>query len=152
MHITIAAIGKAKRGAAFELFETYRTRLPWQITVKELEEKKPLSMEKRMESEAQLLLGACNGADAIIALDERGKELSSPEFAEKFRHWQDGGARHIAFVIGGQDGLHASIRKRADLVLCFGRLTWPHMLVRPLLAEQLYRAYTILTGHPYHRE
>lgn len=152
MKITIATIGKAKADAASELFATYAKRLPWSVTVKELDEKKPLPTEARKEREAELLLEAARGADRIIALDERGKELSSAQFAGEIKKWQDQGCSHLAFLIGGQDGLHDSIRKAAHLTLCLGRMTWPHMLVRPLLAEQLYRAHTILTNHPYHRE
>jgi 23S rRNA (pseudouridine1915-N3)-methyltransferase len=153
MHITLAAIGKAKGNTLYnQLFEQYIKRLPWQVTVRELEEKKPLPTEQRKEREAELLLNACADAHRIVALDERGKDLTSPAFAKKIGDWQQGGDSHFAFVIGGQDGLHHSIRERADLILSFGKLTWPHMLVRPLLAEQLYRAFTILTNHPYHRE
>lgn len=153
MHITLATIGKAKGNTLYsQLFDEYIKRLPWTVTLRELEEKKPLPIEQRKLREAELLLAACADAHRIIALDERGKDMSSTSFAEKIGNWQQEGSSHFAFIIGGQDGLHASIRQRADLVLSFGKLTWPHMLVRPLLAEQLYRVYTILTNHPYHRE
>lgn len=153
MHITLAAIGKSRSGTpAAQLFEEYRKRLPWTLTVKEMEEKKPLPTAQRMAREAELLLSACEGVDRIIALDERGKALSSPELAQQIGDWQQEGYSKVAFLIGGQDGLDPELRKKAHLVLCLGRLTWPHMLVRPLLAEQLYRAHTILTNHPYHRE
>lgn len=153
MHVTLAVIGKAKASAlTSQLFDEYIKRLPWTVTVRELEEKKPLPVEQRKQREAELLLDACAGANRLIALDERGKDLTSPALAQKIGDWQQGGDSHFAFVIGGQDGLDASIRQKADLVLGFGKLTWPHMLVRPLLAEQLYRVHTILTNHPYHRE
>lgn len=153
MHITIAAIGKAKANSLYSrLFDEYAKRLPWTVQLRELEEKKPLPVEQRKEREAELLLDACAGAHRLIALDERGKDMTSPEFARRIGEWQQGGDSRLAFVIGGQDGLHPSIRHKADLVLGLGKLTWPHMLVRPLLAEQLYRAFTILTNHPYHRE
>lgn len=153
MQVILAAIGKIKSGSpAALLFDEYKKRLPWTLTVKELDEKKPLPSAQRMQREAELLLAACEGVDRIIALDERGKELSSPEFAKQIGDWQQEGMSKLAFVIGGQDGLSPELRKKAHLVLCFGKLTWPHMLVRPLLAEQLYRAHTILTNHPYHRE
>lgn len=153
MQVILAAIGKIKSGSpAAQLFDEYKKRLPYTLTVKELDEKKPLPSAQRMEREAELLLAACEGADRIIALDERGKELSSPQFAKQIGEWQQEGMSKLAFVIGGQDGLSPEIRKKAHLVLCFGKLTWPHMLVRPLLVEQLYRAHTILTNHPYHRE
>lgn len=153
MQITLAAIGKAKSGSpADQLFQEYKKRLPWTLTVKEMDEKKPLPISQRIAREAELLLAACDGADRIIALDERGKEFSSPQFAKVIGDWQQEGYKHIAFLIGGQDGLSPEIRAKAHLTLCLGRLTWPHMLVRPLLAEQLYRTHTILTNHPYHRE
>ncbi|MCH2547523.1 MAG: 23S rRNA (pseudouridine(1915)-N(3))-methyltransferase RlmH [Alphaproteobacteria bacterium] len=153
MHITLAVIGKAKSNAlSTQLFDEYIKRLPWTITVSELEEKKPLPNELRKQREADLLLGACTDTHRIIALDERGKDITSIQLAQKIGDWQQNGDSKFTFIIGGQDGLHPSIRQRADLVLSFGKLTWPHMLVRPLLAEQLYRVYTILTNHPYHRD
>ena len=153
MHITIAAIGKAKgNSASSELLAEYIKRLPWTVSIKELDEKRPLPTDQRKTREAELLLGAASDAERIIALDERGKELSSQQFARQIESWQQDGVSKLAFLIGGQDGLADSIRQKAHLTLSFGRMTWPHMLVRPLLAEQLYRAHTILTGHPYHRE
>lgn len=152
MHITLATIGKSKQNTPYsQLFEEYARRLPWTVNLRELEERKPLPTEQRKEREATLLLDACANAQRIVALDERGKDLTSTAFAGVLGQWQQEGDTRIAFIIGGQDGLHPSIRQRADLLLSFGKLTWPHMLVRPLLAEQLYRAYTILTNHPYHR-
>lgn len=152
MQITLAAIGRAKRSPTTDLFEQYCTRLAWPLNLKELEEKKPLPTEQLMAREAELLLDACKGADRLIALDERGKALSSPAFAQQIERWQLDGSSHIAFVIGGAAGLHPSVRKRADALISFGAMTWPHMLVRALLAEQLYRAHSILTHHPYHKE
>ena len=87
----------------------------------------------------------------IVVLDERGKNETSEEFAARLGHWRDDSARAVAFLIGGADGLDDVVRDRAEAALSFGRLTWPHMLVRALLAEQLYRAHSILSGHPYHR-
>jgi len=153
VQITIAAIGRQKsQSPSTQLFDEYVKRLPWHITLKELEEKKPLPAEQRKIREAELLLAAAKDAHKIIALDERGRDMTSPELAAKLGSWMQEGDSHFAFLIGGQDGLSPDIRKAAHLTLSFGKLTWPHMLVRPLLAEQLYRAYTILTNHPYHRE
>lgn len=152
MHITIAAIGKAKSDTPYtQLYDEYVKRLPWTVALRELEEKKPLPTDRRKAREAELLLNACADAHRIIALDERGKDTTSPALAQRIGDWQQSGDSRIACIIGGQDGLDASVRDRADLVLSFGKLTWPHMLVRPLLAEQLYRVYTILAHHPYHR-
>ena len=102
--------------------------------------------------EAELLLGALPERESrIVALDERGKMLSSIEFAGLIGDWRDRGTSEIAFLIGGADGLEPAVTARADLVLSLGRMTWPHLLVRGLLAEQLYRAQQILANHPYHR-
>lgn len=153
MHVTIAAIGRAKGNSLHtRLYDEYVKRLPWTVNLRELEEKKPLPVEQRKTREAELLLDACTDCHRIIALDERGKDLSSTALAQKIGDWQQDGASRLGIIIGGQDGLDATVRGRADLVLSFGRLTWPHMLVRPLLAEQLYRVHTLLTNHPYHRE
>ncbi len=152
MNILIAAIGKLKSGHEHALYEYYTGRIPWKITCKEYELKKQMDDARRKEKEAQLLLAACADAAHVIALDERGAQMTSPAFASHLRKIRDGGARKIAFIIGGADGLHESILERAHQSLSFGRVTWPHLLMRGLLAEQLYRAHAILNGHPYHRE
>ncbi len=87
----------------------------------------------------------------MIVLDERGDSLTSTQFAQQLQRWRDDGVAELAFLIGGANGLNAEVRKSAQLVLSFGRVTWPHFLMRALLAEQLYRAQQILDGHPYHR-
>lgn len=102
-------------------------------------------------SEVEALMTALPGEGRIVALDERGRDLGSAEIAATLGRWRDDGERLATFVIGGADGLDAAVLARADLRLAFGRATWPHMLVRAMLAEQLYRAGTILSGHPYHR-
>lgn len=104
-----------------------------------------------MQAEAELLARAVPAGAMLVALDERGKTLSSPEFAAELARWRDAGQQDVAFVIGGADGLAPSLRARANLSISFGRMVWPHMLVRVMLAEQLYRAATILAGGPYHR-
>ena len=104
-----------------------------------------------MSAEAPLLARAIPEGAALVVLDERGQMLSSPEFARKIAGWRDQ-ARDVAFVIGGADGIDPSLRDRADLAISLGRMVWPHMLVRVMLAEQIYRATTILAGSPYHRE
>lgn len=152
MQITLAAIGKSKgRSLHHLLFEDYAKRLPWKIEVKEFEEKRPLSVETRKEREAEFLLNATAQCHRRIALDERGKNLTSPELAQHICQWQEQGCSHLGILIGGQDGLSPIVHSKADMLLSLGKLTWPHMLVRPLIAEQLYRCYTIQTGHPYHR-
>lgn len=152
VRITIAAIGKtAARSPENALFQEYAKRLPWKLELKEHELKKQLSPHDRKAQEAALLLESTKQAQRLVALDERGETLGSEEFARTLARWQQQGASHIGFVIGGSDGLDESARSKASLVLSFGRLTWPHMLARAMLAEQLYRAHTLISGHPYHR-
>jgi 23S rRNA (pseudouridine1915-N3)-methyltransferase len=151
VNIVVAAIGKAKPGPEKDLFAAYAARLPWRIDLKEIEIKKEMAVDARRSREGEALLAAIPEGARIIALDERGKAETSEVFAKRLGRWRDDGVRCVAFVIGGADGLDDALRKRADAVLSFGALTWPHMLVRALLAEQVYRAHTILTGHPYHR-
>ncbi|MDE3016739.1 MAG: 23S rRNA (pseudouridine(1915)-N(3))-methyltransferase RlmH [Pseudomonadota bacterium] len=151
MKIFIAAIGKAKPSPERQLYDDYIRRLPWKAVCREFDAKlqDPL---KRKSKEGGLLLGACQGYDKIIALDEGGKTFSSREFSETLGHWQRQGNSSFAFIIGGADGLSPEALRKAHLVWSFGRVTWPHMLVRALLAEQLYRAHSVLSGHPYHRD
>ena len=104
-----------------------------------------------METEADLLLRAVPSGALLVTMDERGKVMSSPEFAAQLARWRDEGRQDVAFVIGGADGIAPSLRDRAAFSISFGRMVWPHMLVRVMLAEQLYRAATILSGGPYHR-
>jgi len=151
MRITIAAVGKAKAGAEVDLLNHYIARLKWPVTLHEIDSKASLPAAKRREYEAQGLLAKCAGAHRLIALDERGRSLSSADFARQIANWQTHGHSHLAFIIGGADGLSDGLRQRADWLLALGPMTWPHMLVRALLAEQLYRAHSVLSGHPYHR-
>ena len=102
--------------------------------------------------EAALLRKAVAGANPLIVLDERGRTLSSREFADYLATWRDQGRREIAFAVGGADGIDPALLEEADLVLSFGKMVWPHMLARVMLAEQLYRAASILSGSPYHRD
>ena len=97
------------------------------------------------------MLAALPQGARVIALDETGRNLSSARFAEQIGRWRDAGGQDLAIVIGGAEGLAPALRDKADLVLALGTMTWPHLLVRGMIAEQLYRAQTILAGHPYHR-
>lgn len=151
MRILVAAIGRAKAGPHLELERFYAGRLAWKVTLLELEEKKRLPVPELREREGALLLERVPPGGAMVALDERGVSMSSAKFAEKLGAWERDG-REIAFVIGGADGHAEAVRERADLLLSFGAMTWPHLLVRGMLFEQLYRAQQILAGHPYHRE
>lgn len=152
MRATLLAVGRLKAGPLHDLFETFRGRLSFPLTVKEIEEKRPLPAAELKRREGELLLSALPTAAKVVALDERGKALTSAQFAARLAEWVDGGDNEIAFVIGSAEGLHDEVRRRADLVLALGAMTWPHLLVRVLLAEQLFRAQSIWRGHPYHRD
>ncbi|MGP3696997.1 23S rRNA (pseudouridine(1915)-N(3))-methyltransferase RlmH [Rhodobacter sp. NSM] len=154
MKLQLCAVGRLRSGPERDLVEDYLGRfertgkplgLPG-VQLVELEDRKGGGME----AEAELILKAVGPGAALAVLDERGRTLSSPEFAEQIARWRDAG-RDVALVIGGADGLAPRLRERADLAISFGKMVWPHMLVRVMLAEQLYRAATILAGSPYHR-
>ena len=151
MRLTIVCVGRAKGGPETELFERYVGRLPWSVAVAEVEERRKLPPPRRIEREAELLIGAVPAGALIVTLDEAGRAFTSPAFAKQIDRWRQDGVRDVAFLIGGADGLEDRLRRRADLILALSAMTLPHLLVRPVLAEQLYRAYTILTGHPYHK-
>ena len=148
-------MGRLRAGPERDLVDDYYTRLDrtgralglGPVSELEVEDKKNLGMA----AEAVLLERAIPAGALIATLDERGRVLSSPEFAEQLAAWRDGGRQDVAFVIGGADGIDPSLRAKAGFSLSFGRMVWPHMLVRVMLAEQLYRAATILGGGPYHR-
>jgi len=152
MRIVIAAVGKFRREPERDLYDTYIKRLSWPVALKEVEERDPLPAPQRKASEGRKLLAALPEGATLIALDEGGKSLTSTAFSKRIGDWRDDGVAELAFVIGGADGLDAAVLARAQLTLSLGALTWPHMMVRAMLAEQLYRASTILAGHPYHRE
>jgi len=151
MKLLFAAIGKAKASPEQQLTLDYTKRLPWKVECREFDVKLQDGVERK-EREGELLLSACKTYEKIIALDESGKLLSSREFAKTLGNWQQQGSSSFAFIIGGSDGLSGNVLKKAHLAWSLGRVTWPHMLVRSLLAEQLYRAYSILNNHPYHRD
>jgi 23S rRNA (pseudouridine1915-N3)-methyltransferase len=154
MKITVACIGRAgraKHDAAQSLIDSYRERLPWPVTIREVEDRKQGgSVTERKAREAELLLAAVPKGAVLVAMDERGKSLSSRQFAEILEKWRDGGEQDVAFLIGGADGLDPALTARARLTL--SAMTWPHLLARVMLLEQLYRAWSLQTGHPYHRD
>jgi 23S rRNA (pseudouridine1915-N3)-methyltransferase len=149
MRMTVAAVGRVRDGPIADLIRDYTRRLPWDVTFREVTEGRDASRRKSVEAEA--LLAAVPEGAALVALDEQGKAMTSGDFAAWLGERRDNGQRDIAFLIGGADGLDDSIVDRAGLKLSLGRMTWPHLMARLLLVEQLYRAHTILTGHPYHR-
>ncbi|MFN4309676.1 MAG: 23S rRNA (pseudouridine(1915)-N(3))-methyltransferase RlmH [Ferrovibrio sp.] len=156
MRITVACIGRAgraKHDAAQSLIESYRERLPWPVTIREVEDRKQGgSVAERKAREADLLLAAVPKGAVLVALDERGKGLSSRQFAEILEKWRDAGEQEVAFLIGGADGLDPALTARARLTLSLSAMTWPHLLARVMLLEQLYRAWSLQAGHPYHRD
>jgi 23S rRNA (pseudouridine1915-N3)-methyltransferase len=151
MRITIAAVGRLRDATLRAPYDDYAGRLAWPVALKEVEEKRKLSGPERMASESRLLAEALPDKAVVVALDPRGKTLTSEEFAAQLGRFQDDGVADLGFVIGGADGLAPEWRRNARLVLSLGAMTWPHMLVRVMLAEQLFRAQSILNGHPYHR-
>lgn len=151
MKLWLAAVGRAKPGPELDLFQQYARRLTPPLTLREVEEKRPLPVPERKAREAELLLAAIPPAALVVALDERGKSPGSEDFARQMGRWRDDGVADVAFLIGGADGHGDAVRSRASLLLSFGAMTWPHMLVRAMVAEQLWRAQAILSGHPYHR-
>jgi len=121
-------------------------------TITELEEKRRLSPAELKAREAELILTAVPGGGRLVALNQRGAEWSSRELADRLRKWRDSGVADLAFAIGGAEGLGPAVIDRADQVLSLGAMTWPHLLCRCMLLEQLYRAQQIHAGHPYHRD
>ena len=149
MRLVVAAVGRARDDPAQELFESYRRRLPWPVELREVRAGGGGTSGREREA-AALLRGLPEGA-CVVALDGTGKALTSEAFAARLARIRDDGIAAVAFVIGGADGHGAPVLARADMVLSLGPMTWPHLLVRAMLAEQLWRAASILSGHPYHR-
>lgn len=155
MEFFILSVGKWKTSPEKSLFESYLRRMPWQIQLVELDSRERDDRQRQMQEEAQRLREACKqlAVRKMVVLDERGKDLSSRDFAVTLRRWQDEQAvRKVAVIIGGHAGVAAELRAESDLCMSLGKMTWPHLLVRALVAEQLYRSYCILTNHPYHRD
>ncbi len=151
MRITIAAVGRLRSGPMQDLLSEYLRRLTWPHEVKEVEEKRQMPPGALKRREGELLLQTLPKQAVILALDGRGKSLTSEGFARLIQDYRDAGTGDLAFVIGGAEGLSDEVRAAAERSLAFGAMTWPHLLVRVMLAEQLYRAQSILAGHPYHR-
>ena len=146
MKITILAIGKCKKNSPeAAIIAEYIKRSGWDIIIKEKD-------NSTQEDETKFLQSSIPQGSKIIVLDERGENLKSTEFAHKIENWLNNGTSEICFLIGGADGHLQSTRELADLLLSFGKLTLPHMLMRAVLCEQIYRIQTIINGHPYHRE
>jgi 23S rRNA (pseudouridine1915-N3)-methyltransferase len=151
MQVIVAAIGRDRAGPTRDLFDDYCRRSPWPTRLVEIAPRSSQPIERRLREEGERLLQAVPTGAVLVALDEAGRQLDSAGLARRIARWQDQAHGTLAFVIGGPDGLARSVLDRAEATLAFGRMTWPHRLVRVMLAEQLYRASTILSGHPYHR-
>jgi len=155
MKVTLCVVGRLRAGPEADLIDDYLTRFNrtgralglGPVDVREVEDRKGGGMA----AEGALLRKAIPNGAAVIALDERGKIKTSPEFANDLARWRDDGRSDLAFIIGGADGIDPALRGDCDAALSFGKMVWPHMLVRVMLSEQLYRAASILAGAPYHR-
>lgn len=139
MLLHIVARGRIGRGAEAELVDRYLKRVGWPVRITEL-------------PDTGGRIPAIDPGTRIVMLDEKGRDLSSVELAGTLGRWRDDGVREARFMIGAADGFDDEQRAQADLLIAFGRLTWPHMMARAMLAEQLWRSVSILSGHPYHRE
>jgi 23S rRNA (pseudouridine1915-N3)-methyltransferase len=159
MRIIVAAIGRLKRGPETELSERYAKRATQtgrslglrDIEIVEIRESRASEAGKRMIEESIALANVVPQDAVVVLLDSRGENLDSASLAAQFAQWRSNNRPAAVFMIGGADGLAPSLRDKAELRLSFGAATWPHQLVRVMLLEQIYRATTILSGHPYHR-
>lgn len=155
MRVQICAVGRLRQGPERDLYDDYLTRFDRTGRALALGPAQMIEVEDKkgggMAAEAALLRRAVPDGALICSLDERGRVMSSPQFADMLAGWRDQGRQDVAFVIGGADGIDPALRADADASLSFGAMVWPHMLVRVMLAEQLYRAASILSAGPYHR-
>ena len=145
MKITLGVIGKCKTNTPEgEIIKRYQERMKWSLNIKEKD-------NSTQEDEAKFLQSCIANNAKVVVLDERGKNMTSPEFANIIDNWMTQGTSEICFLIGGADGHLEETRQKADLILSFDKLTLPHILMRAVLCEQIYRAETIINNHPYHR-
>ena len=159
MRIVVIAVGRLKQGPERELAERYATRFDDAgrklgfrgLDVREIAESRARDAAARMTEEAAAISAAIPENSVLVALDERGENIDSAAFARRLGQWRDQAVSQAIFAIGGADGLSPELRGKAKLTVAFGAATWPHQMVRVMLLEQLYRAATILAGHPYHR-
>ena len=155
MRVHICAVGRLRAGPEKNLIEDYLKRFDRTGRSLGLGPARVIEVEDRKgggpEAEAALLRRAIPDGAVLCVLDERGRVENSPEFAARLAGWRDAGRGDVALVIGGADGVAPELREQADFLLSFGAMVWPHMLVRVMLAEQVYRAASILAGAPYHR-
>ncbi|MGD9924881.1 MAG: 23S rRNA (pseudouridine(1915)-N(3))-methyltransferase RlmH [Pseudorhodoplanes sp.] len=160
MRVLVLAVGRMKKGAEADIADRYLKRAVQagraigirSIEIVEIRESRAPDAERRKLEESIALANVIPEGAALVLLDERGEGLGSAAFADQIGRWRDAGQEFAVFVIGGADGLSDTLREKVRMTLGFGQATWPHQLVRIMLLEQLYRAVTILSGHPYHRE
>ena len=153
MQIVIATIGKLKKQTPEDiLIQDYIKKTRWTVVIKELEEKRALTGDVLKEAESNRLLDAVPKGSKIVVLDETGKTPTSREFAQLLQDWENSGFSTVSFLIGGANGHADFLKQQADYKLSFGRMTLPHMLARVVLSEQIYRAKTIIDGHPYNKD
>lgn len=152
MRILILAVGRDRHGPSADLVADYAKRCPWRVELVDIPPRRQGSAAQRLAEEATKLRQLMPSKAALIALDEHGEDLESRALAKHIGQFQHEGRGTLCFIIGSADGLDPALLKAADMRLAFGRATWPHRLVRAMLAEQIYRASTILSGHPYHRD
>ncbi len=159
MRLIVIAVGRLKQGPERELAERYRKRFDdigrklgfRGLDIHEISESRARETAARITEEAAAIEAAIPQDAVLVALDERGDSIDSAAFSQNLGRWRDQSAAAAVFVIGGADGLSPDLRRKAKLRIAFGSATWPHQMVRVMLLEQLYRAATILAGHPYHR-
>ena len=159
MRVVVIAIGRLKQGPERELAERYRERFDdigrklgfRSLELHEIPESRARDAATRMAEEATAITALIPEKSTVIALDERGETIDSTAFARHLGRWRDELIGSAVFLIGGADGLSPDLRRKAKLGIAFGKATWPHQMVRVMLLEQIYRAATILSGHPYHR-
>jgi 23S rRNA (pseudouridine1915-N3)-methyltransferase len=159
VRLLLIGIGRLKAGPERELFDRYFKRLGELarnsgiagVELREIDEGRARRPEDRQAEESRLILASLPRVARLVLLDERGVALSSPQWAAEIGKARDGGAASYALVIGGPDGFDPALREKAQTIVSFGAMTWPHQLVRVMAAEQLYRSLSILVGHPYHR-
>ena len=156
MHIRLLAVGDRQPTWVDDAFGIYTERFPreWKFrldTIATVRRNKNDKSRQAMEAEGELITAKLNQTEQVVLLDERGKQLTSKSLASKLSDWQSDG-QDLCFVIGGPDGVSDSVRERADMLWSLSQLTLPHGMARALLSEQLYRAWSLQTGHPYHRD
>ena len=159
MRVVVAAVGRLKQGPERELAERYRKRAAEAgrsaglsaVDVIEIKESRAGDADRRMVEESIAIANVIPERAATVILDARGETISSAAFAGRLQEWRQQNKAAVVFIIGAADGLAPSLRENASIAIAFGTATWPHQLVRVMLLEQLYRAVTILSGHPYHR-